>query len=150
MIREINVTSPKLAKDVLNIQKLAYKVEGEIIGLNDLPPLRDTVETLQQCGETFYGYFIDEELCGVISIKQFNSVLDIHRLMVHPQHFRKGIAQRLLGFVEEHVGESEVIIVSTGTKNLPAVSFYLKNGFLKIEEKKVSEHLSLTTFIKKI
>jgi len=44
----------------------------------------------------------------------------------------------------------EAIEVSTGTKNVPAVNFYLKNGFLKASEKKITEFLSLTSFKKKI
>jgi len=143
------MTNPKLANDILNIQTAAYKVEAEIIGSDDIPPLQDTVESLQQCGETFYGYYVDEKLCGVISIKQFDNAVDIHRLMIHPKNFRQGIAQKLLDFVENNVEKDGIIIVSTGTKNIPAVSFYLKNGFLKIEEKRVAENLSLTTFIKK-
>lgn len=150
MIKRVDITNPELVKDILNVQTLAYKVEADIIGSDDIPPLQDTVESLQQCGERFYGYYVDERLCGVISIKQFDNVVDIHRLMVHPKYFRQGIAQQLLDFVENNAEKDGIIIVSTGTKNKPAVSFYLKNGFLKIEEKRVAENLSLTTFIKKI
>lgn len=150
MIKKNDITNHKFAKEVFNIQIPSYKVEAEIIGFDDIPPLRDTVESLQQCGETFFGYYLNEELCGAISIKKAECVIDIHRLMVHPKHFRKGIAKKLLDFVGSNQGKLETIIVSTGTKNTPAVNFYLKNGFSKTGEKRVTERLSLTSFKKEI
>lgn len=148
MIKKIDITNLKLAEEVLNIQIPSYKIEAEIIDFYDIPPLKDTVYTLQQCGETFFGYYLEEELCGVISIKAENGIIDIHRLMVHPKHFKKGIAKVLLDFIENDNEGFETIIVSTGSKNTPAVTFYLKNGFLKTEEISITERLSITSFKK--
>ncbi|WP_156857620.1 GNAT family N-acetyltransferase [Oceanobacillus sp. AG] len=143
MIKKIDITNPEVSKEVLNIQIPSYNVEAKIIDFYDIPPLKDTVQSLQQCGETFFGYYLNKELCGVISIKTDGRIIDIHRLMVHPKHFRKGIAEKLLNFIEVELGKFEVIVVSTGTQNAPAVAFYLKNGFLKTEEIQITEFLSL-------
>ena len=124
MIKKIDITNSKLAKEVLNIQIPSYKVEAEIIDFYEIPPLNDTVETLQQCGETFFGYYLSEKLCGVISIKTEKNVMDIHRLIVHPKYFRKGIAKMLLDFIESNIEGIETIIVSTGSENTPATYFY--------------------------
>ncbi|MGE7624906.1 GNAT family N-acetyltransferase [Viridibacillus sp. NPDC096237] len=148
MIKKIDITNLKNAFEVLNIQIPSYKVEAEIIDYYDIPPLKDTVEKLQQCGEAFFGYYISGELSGVISIKIENDVMDIHRLIVHPKYFRKGIAKMLLDFIESNIEGIKTIIVSTGSKNFPAVNFYEKNGFSRIEEIKVNERLSLTNFKK--
>ncbi|MBS4190564.1 GNAT family N-acetyltransferase [Bacillus sp. FJAT-49705] len=148
MIKEIDIRNRELAEEVLNVQIPSYMVEAEIIGFSDIPPLKDTVDTLQQCGETFFGYYIEEELCGAISLKVEKGEIDIHRLIVHPEHFRKGIAQSLLDFIECKE-EIETIKVSTGSKNTPAVSLYIKNGFHKVDEVRVNEQLSLTFFEKK-
>lgn len=150
MINKIDIINPKLAEEVLSIQIPSYKVEAELINFYDIPPLRDTVSTLQQCGETFYGCYLNGELCGVISIKTEEGVIDIHRLMVHPQHFRQGIAKRLLDFIESGREGNETLIVSTGSRNAPAIYFYEKNGFIKTGETKVMEGLSITSFEKKI
>jgi ribosomal protein S18 acetylase RimI-like enzyme len=104
---------------------------------------------LQHCGETFFGYYENGKLCGVISIKVDDDEVDIHRLIVNPIHFRKGIAQLLLNFIETKF-EVETIKVATGSKNTPAVSFYKKNGFQNIKEVIVNEQLSLTFFEKKL
>ncbi|MCY9002471.1 hypothetical protein MOF29_01275 [Peribacillus frigoritolerans] len=56
----------------------------------------------------------------------------------------------LLDFIESNNEGSETIIVSTGSNNTPAVTFYLKNGFSITEEKRVTERLSLTSFKKEV
>ena len=150
MIEKVDISNPIVAKKVLNIQMRSYSVEAKIIDFYEIPPLKDTIDTLQQSGETFFGYYINRELCGVISIKTEKGIIDIHRLMVHPEHFKKGIASKLLDFIEKNKGDCETIIVATGTKNEPAVTFYLKNGFLETGKKMVSERLSLSFFKKKI
>ena len=150
MIKKIDIRNPKLSEEVLSVQIPSYKVEAQLIDFYDIPPLMDSVSALQRCVETFYGCYLDGELSGVISIKAEEGLIDIHRLMVHPQHFRKGIAKRLLDFIES-VGEGDVtIIVSTGSRNGPAISFYEKNGFIKTGETKVMEGFSITSFKKKI
>ncbi|SOC06448.1 acetyltransferase (GNAT) family protein [Ureibacillus xyleni] len=149
MIKQIDIRDRKSAENVLNIQIPSYKVEAEIIGSYDIPPLKDTVDTLLGCGETFFGYYQDEELCGVVSIKEENDEVDIYRLIVHPTHFRKGIAQRLLNFIVSSC-EAGTIKVATGSKNTPAVHFYEKNGFEKVKEVIVGKGLALTYFEKKL
>lgn len=147
MIREIDIKDRKAAVQVLSVQLPAYKIEAEIIGCPDLPPLKDTADDLRITGETFLGYFIGEKLYGVISFKEENNVLDIHRLIVHPEHFRKGIAQKLLNFIELRP-MNEKMIVTTGSKNTPAVTFYLKNGFKELKKMEINESLTITAFEK--
>ncbi|WP_084783292.1 GNAT family N-acetyltransferase [Bacillus dakarensis] len=146
-IHKINITSCKEAGEVLKIQIPAYRVEAKIIGYSDLPPLRETVDSLQKSGETFFGFYEKDELCGVISYKKENDVIDIHRLFVHPNHFRKGIAQKLLNCIQQQAGIT-VLKVSTGSKNAPAIAFYGKNGFEKVNEMSVNSDLTLPFFEK--
>ncbi len=150
MIKPINMMLKANTTRVLALQIPAYQKEAELIGFFDLPPLKDTVETLKTCGETFYGYYEKEVLCGVVSFKIGQDFLDIHRLMVHPQHFRKGIAGKLLDFVTSHEKNITKLIVATGSENFPALKLYQKYGFQKSEEFKTAEGLSITTFEKRL
>lgn len=150
MIVKLDITVNEIAEKVLNIQIPSYKVEADLIGFNEIPPLKDTIDTLIKCGETFWGYFIEGELAGVISYKIEGNVLDIHRLMVHPNHFRKGIAKALLFFLEQNFGDLSKMIVSTGTDNIPAVNFYQKYGFVISGKTTVADNLSLTSFLKRM
>lgn len=142
------MTNPNSANDVLQLQFLSYKVEADLIGFYEIPPLKDNIERLQECGETFFGYYIDNELGGAISYKNENGELDIHRLMVHPNHFRKGIARELLQYIQTNEVGFETIIVATGSKNAPAIKFYQYNGFQITGETTVAEGVSLTFFKK--
>jgi len=89
VIKLIDITNPDLAKAVLKIQIPAYLVEAEWIEFYEIPPLKDTMETLRSCGETFYGYYLAGDLCAVIALKIENAVIDIHRLIVNPKYFQK-------------------------------------------------------------
>lgn len=149
MIRQIDISEEEVAKIVLPMQMEAYKVEADIIDYADLPPLKDTIESLQACGEAFFGYFEEQALCGVISLKFEHGILDIHRLMVHPMHFRKGISQQLMNYVLQTFNV-RCVKVSTGSRNIPAICFYVKNGFYIVDEIDINDELSLTLFEKRI
>ncbi|MDL4841630.1 GNAT family N-acetyltransferase [Aquibacillus rhizosphaerae] len=131
MIKKFDIADSKMAEETLNIQLSAYMIEAKLLNSYQIPPLKDTVETLQQCGESFYGYFSNEELFGLMAIKNVRGVIDIHRLAVHPKYFRKGIAKMLLSHLENEIREATSIIVSTGSKNVPAIRFYERMGFYK-------------------
>jgi ribosomal protein S18 acetylase RimI-like enzyme len=147
-IRKLNLKDICIAKMVLELQTASYKIEAKIIGFNDIPPLKDTIDSLKECEEIFYGYFIDEELAGIISYKIFEDILDIHRVAVHPYFFRKGIAKKLLNHVEVLESGIKKVVVCTGKDNLPAISLYLKNGYKKVRDIEISTNIYLTEFEK--
>jgi len=149
MIKKIDITNPEVARRVLNIQIPSYQIEAQLIETYDIPPLKDTIKSLQQSGEIFYGYYINKELIGIISLKTEKNILDIHRLFVHPNHFRKGIAKLLLDTIQTIYQDFETITVSTGSKNVPAINFYKKSGFIKVNEILVDHGLSITNLEKK-
>ena len=91
--------------------------------------MKEMLWNLMHCRETFYGYFEKERLVGAISYKKEGGVLDIHRLVVHPDHFRQGIGRSLMLHLENFEGTAGKIVVSTGAKNYPAKKLYLGLGF---------------------
>ncbi|MFE8701449.1 GNAT family N-acetyltransferase [Cytobacillus sp. FJAT-54145] len=129
------------------MQKESYKVEAEYIGTYEIPPLKESLQELMDCGETFIGYYEGGEIVGALSYKLEDNEIDIHRVMVDPNHFRKGIARKLIGHVEEHI-PSQGMVVCTGAKNTPAVTLYLKLGFEKVRDIEVGHGLVLTQFRK--
>lgn len=148
-IRQIDITNEETAREVLGIQLPSYKIEAALIEFYGIPPLKDTIETLMECGETFLGYYENGNLCGAVSFKIENEVVDIHRLMVDPEHFQKGIARRLLREVEKATESASAMIVSTGSKNSPAIRLYETNGFRKVGEERLAEGVSITHFEKR-
>ncbi|MEK1833045.1 GNAT family N-acetyltransferase [Priestia megaterium] len=88
----------------------------------------------------FFAYYLKEKICGIISFKLDETEIDLHRLIVSPEYFRKGVAQKLLDFVETIEGIKSMR-TTTGAKNTPAVNFYLKNGFLSYRRLKLMNTL---------
>ncbi|OLO39123.1 GNAT family N-acetyltransferase [Alkalihalophilus pseudofirmus] len=148
MIKKLDATNRKVACEIWKLQMASYNVEAKLIGYTDLPPLKETVENIQQCGEEFLGYLVNEKVVGAIAYKKLGEVIDIHRLMVHPSHFRKGIARTLLSSLETSEPSIRELIVSTGTSNLPAVHFYERNGFQETGKLEINDKLSITNLKK--
>ncbi|WP_423410649.1 GNAT family N-acetyltransferase [Heyndrickxia sp. MSNUG] len=134
---------------MLELQRKSYIIEAELIGTTEIPPLTETFEQLQNCGETFIGYYIDNKLAGAVSYKREAGTLDIHRVMVHPDFFRRGIAAKLIKHIEAHEKNTSKTIVSTGAANLPAVRLYEKLGFHRTEDAIVGNGIVIANFIKR-
>ena len=150
MIRQIELDHRQEVLQLLSVQMAAYMVEARLIGFDDIPPLKDSVDSLRQSGEVFYGYFSGRELWGAISYKRDGAVLDIHRLMVHPEHFRQGVASCLLQFVETVESGVKKITVSTGAKNHPAKNLYRHFGYVEVDERELPEGVKMSFFEKAI
>lgn len=148
MISKIDVSQIENAEAVFTLQIPSYKVEASIIGTADLPPLKETAEDIQASEDNYFAYYDEDELCGVVAIELVGKVIYLNKLIIHPSHFRKGIAQLLIDYIEGAYPAVEVIKVSTGSKNVPAIQFYKKNGFDQVNTMKVSEQLSLSFFEK--
>ena len=149
MIKEIEIDLAEMATKVWELQMLSYQVEADIIGVQDLPPLLERAQDIQQSEEIFYGYYQNKDLAGVISIDWNERVIHITRLMIHPDYFRKGIATQLLTFVSSLNQQTRMIKVSTALNNEPAVSAYLKQGFKQKTKTYMPEGLWIVSFEKK-
>lgn len=148
MIIKLDISNTNIVSKILDIQKESYKIEAELIDFYDIPTLKDTINTIKESNEIFYGYYINNEIEGIISYKILNKTLDIHRLAINPKFFRKGIANQLISFIQKYNNDINKIIVSTGKDNKPAISLYLKNGFTKINDIKISDRLVISSFEK--
>ncbi|MGG3470745.1 GNAT family N-acetyltransferase [Neobacillus pocheonensis] len=149
MIKEINFRDDRLVKELYELQRASYRIEADLINFYEIPPLVETIEELKNCGETFIGYFVGDELAGAISFTNKERKVTICRMVVHPNHLRKGIAQELLACVEINLSDYTVINVSTGKDNTPAKNLYLKNGFHLVGDIEVVPGLFISNFEKR-
>ncbi|WP_159885228.1 GNAT family N-acetyltransferase [Paenibacillus puerhi] len=148
MIRPIDLENLHELLPLLELQQKAYRIEAELIGFDEIPPLFDSPQTLRESGESFFGYYSGERLVGAIACKQNARELTICRMMVDPGHFRQGIAGKLLRHVESLAIPGCAIVVSTGTGNTPAVSLYEKHGFEPARMHLIAPGITMTQFIK--
>ncbi|MEK4563909.1 GNAT family N-acetyltransferase [Alkalihalobacillus sp. FSL R5-0424] len=149
MIKQLNMNNSNITTTVWNIQMKSYQVEASLIGVRTFPPLQETVDNYVKSLDLFYGFYEEEELVAVISIQTQGSTLVITRLMVAPEHFRKGIATSLINYVSTLYKDQSQLTVSTAKLNAPAVQAYRRNGFTQIEERVTPERISIVTLIKK-
>ncbi|MBM7870914.1 ribosomal protein S18 acetylase RimI-like enzyme [Clostridium pascui] len=148
MLKKLDLTNMKIAESVLQLQIASYKIEAELIDFYEIPPLKDTLDSLTKCDEIFYGYFINDILAGIISYKINENILDIHRVAVHPCFFKRGIGEKMISFIEKIEDIINKVVVCTGKENLPAVNLYLKNGYQKVKDIEISKGIYLIEFEK--
>lgn len=143
-IETIHITDREAAEEVWALQHAAYRAEAALIGVADLPPLRDTVDSLRASEETFYGMRgPDGELAGVISIEpREGEGYTVCRVMVHPNWFRRGIGSRLLNHVLALHPEA-AWTVTAADRNEPALALYGKAGFVPRESFEPSPGITL-------
>jgi GNAT superfamily N-acetyltransferase len=148
MIIDLLLDHEDTVHQIWRLQQVAYRLEAQRIGFNEIPPLLDTYESLSQCGETFFGVMDEDgELLGAIAvISEAAGTMTITRMMVQPAYFRKGIAGELIQYVLDLHVDTPLFIVSTGTRNDPAFALYLKYGFIPFDTYEVAPEVELTTF----
>jgi len=148
MIVKLNLKDEATARRVMELQIASYTIEAELIGFKEIPPLKDTIDSLKACDEIFYGYYLKDILAGIISYKIYEDILDIHRVAIHPAFFRRGIAENLLKFIEGLDSNIKKVLVCTGKENLPAVKLYLKNGYKNKKDIEITDGIYITEFEK--
>ncbi|MEZ4672069.1 MAG: GNAT family N-acetyltransferase [Anaerolineae bacterium] len=150
MIRPINLNDDHENEQLIAVQQAAYRVEAALIQFDDIPPLFDTVETLRASHETFYGYFMEGELAGMIAYQYDGETLDIYRLAVNPAHFKQGIASALLRCIETVEPDVHRVIVSTGSLNTPARQLYARHDYLLLGEQLIADGVYISHYEKKL
>ncbi|MDH4422076.1 MULTISPECIES: GNAT family N-acetyltransferase [Bacillus cereus group] len=149
MIHKLLSHSYEVATSILQVQMPAYTIEADYINSTAIPRLYDTVNDIQNCGETFYGYFSENKLVGFISFIYEENLIDIHRLVVSPDFFKQGIATKLLLYIFNMFPSSMTYIVQTGKANTPAIALYKKHGFIEVTNTELPDGLVLTQLKKR-
>ncbi len=150
MIKRLNLQDDFLVARLIEIQQKAYRIEAALIEFDGIPALTETADNLRAAQEIFDGYFVENNLAGVVSYALEGQTLDIGRLVVHPDYFRRGIASALLNHIEQVEPTASRIIVTTGARNTPACNLYLRHGYIQIETFTIADVLTMAKFEKLI
>ncbi|UHA74740.1 GNAT family N-acetyltransferase [Paenibacillus sp. 481] len=150
MIKRLNLKDINTLKQLWALQQAAYRVEADKLGFDKIPPLMETEHQLASVQETFHGWWQDNQLVGAVSYVEVKAgVIDIYRLMVHPDYFRRKIGSTLLDFVLE-LPDIDTHYIATGVRNEPALELYKRKGFSIVEDQEIApgvwlRHLERTT-----
>jgi ribosomal protein S18 acetylase RimI-like enzyme len=145
-LARLDLSVRAIAVEVLHLQRRAYRVEADRIGSDAIPPLQETLEELQACGETFLGAIDNGYIVGAVSWRLIDGTLDIHRLVVRPDRFRRGIGASLVRGALEAEQLARQAIVQTGAQNAPARAFYLREGFEYVDDLDVGGGIRVSRF----
>ena len=128
MIIKIDNKRNAIAKEIRNIFQSSYAIEAEMLKAIDFPPLTRTISQFLNSNSEFYAYYLNQNIAGLIEIKNNQDLTHIQSLVVYPKYFRKGIGRKLVQFV---LGTYKSIIftVETGVDNYPAIKLYISLGF---------------------
>lgn len=148
MIRPLDLADLATARALLELQRRAYRVEAELIGYDRIPPLVEELPELQACGEEFHGWVEGQALRAAISWRRSGAELDLHRLVVDPACFRRGLGRRLVRWAVSRPG-IERLIVSTGEANGPARRLYESEGFELLERVQLEERLAIVRYARR-
>ena len=96
MIKEINHSETKIAEQIYLIFQTSYKVEARLLQATNFPPLNRTINDFTDCKNTFYAYYISEEIAGIIEVDSNSSSTHIQSLVVYPKFFRQGVGKSLV------------------------------------------------------
>ena len=123
IFKPLNNHKKNIAQKLYKIWQESYIIEKEIIGAKIFPPLDRTIS-----------HFIKSKnnLLGVIEIDCKADSVHIQSLVVSPNHFRKGIASKLIDKVFT-LHKSLLYTVETGNDNDPAKKLYESKGFRKVK-----------------
>jgi ribosomal protein S18 acetylase RimI-like enzyme len=145
VITRLDLTDAKLAERVLAIQHAAYAVEAQLIGFSGIPPLHEDLAGLMASTEEWLGRYDGETLVGAVAYELTPGVVEISRLIVDPEHARRGHGRALLDHLDE-LEPRPISRVSTGSLNTPAVNLYTSRGYRVRSRIEVAPGVELTQF----
>lgn len=134
---------PVVAMAIVALQRKAYKVEADMLGYPDLPPLKETPADIMGSTDNFSGIASRGTLAAVISTEDTGDSTLISRLCVAPDCTRRGYGLRLVRHVLDLARGT--VMVSTAQANVPALGLYRKLGFETCREWDTQDGLALVT-----
>ena len=132
MIKKLDNSNVEVANKIFTIFQNSYKIEAQLIGVLDFPPLLRSAKDIENSKTLFYGFSEDECLAGIIEVVIEDKYLEINSLTVDPNYFRKSIANKLIIYVLDAFDYKEAV-VETAVANKPAIKLYQKHGFVEFK-----------------
>jgi len=128
--------------EILNLQKLAYQSEAELLNDYSIQPLTQTLTELQnEFNNGIVLKLIEEnnQIVGSVRAHEENNRVYIGKLIVHPDFQNKGFGIELLNTIESYF-EKKTFELFTSSKSEKNLNIYKKNGYKEFRREKGSNN----------
>ena len=132
-------------EEIFKLQYLAYQSEAELFGNMDIPPLKQTIEEVEneyQKGIILKAVDDGGVIIGSVRAYQDGGTVYIGKLMVHPSKQGQGIGTQLLLEIEKQYPNQRYELF-TSTRSEKNIALYQELGYKIFDEKQVTEELRL-------
>ncbi len=146
MNREIEKATFFDAEEILTLQKLAYQSEAEIYNDFNIPPLVQTLESIEKDFENqfFLKAVTKGRIIGSVRTYIKEETCYIGRLIVHPDFQNQGIGTKLMSEIERIFNHCERFELFTGDRSERNLYLYQKLGYKIFKTAKITD---LTTIV---
>ena len=135
-------------KNCLDIIHKAYKKRDEELGYKESQGhsllTYDELVDMFNTNLQIYGYFLNNDIIGLISYKIKDDYVKIKDFVVLPEHQNKGIGKMLLDFVKE---KNDVIKLGMLYDNKKLLNWYQKNDFCIVEIAEYPNSISKVAYL---
>ncbi|HKE92737.1 MAG TPA: GNAT family N-acetyltransferase, partial [Povalibacter sp.] len=117
------------AAAILVLQKLAYQSEAHLYDDWSIPPLTQSLDSLQAefAVATVLKAVADATIVGSVRAQQTADTCSIGRLIVHPQLQRRGIGSRLMEQIEARFAGAARYELFTGSRSDGNIRLYQRH-----------------------
>ena len=130
-------------KQIFELQYLAYQSEAALFGSKDIPPLKETLDELQEQyknGIVLKLITDDGTIVGSVRAYEKDGTAYIGKLMVHPDHRCHGFGSALLTEIEKCFPGKRYELF-TSTRSVDNIRLYEKMGYAIFDRKQIDEEL---------
>ena len=140
------------AEEILVLQKLAYRSEAEIYNDFNIPPLVQTLESIEKDFENqyFLKAVMDGKIIGSVRAYTKEGTCYIGRLIVHPDFQNRGIGTDLMNEIERIFNTCRRFELFTGDKSERNLYLYQKLGYKIFKKAKITDQTMVVYLEKKI
>jgi ribosomal protein S18 acetylase RimI-like enzyme len=133
------------AEEILSLQKLAYRSEAEIYHDFNIPPMVQTLESIEKDFENqvFLKALIDGRIIGSVRAYSKEGICYIGRLIVHPDFQNQGIGTKLMNEIEKIFGTCQRFELFTGDKSERNLYLYQKLGYKLFKTANITDQTNI-------
>ncbi len=133
------------AKEILDLQKLAYKSEADIYSDYTIPPLTQAIEEIRLDFENqiFLKTSSNGKIIGSVRAELRQETCLIGRLIVHPDFQNRGIGTKLMNEIESYFIKAKRFELFTGHRSERNIYLYQKLGYKIFRKEKINDNFEL-------